>query len=283
MADIITDWEGTRVLVTGASSGIGAAIARDLAAQGAVVGLCARRTDRLQSVLSDCRQAVPAAQAWTVDLSVLGELPTFVRTVEDELGGIDVLVNNAGATFHGEARSTGLETLEAQLRINFLSPVQLTLAALPAMLERGSGQVVTISSMAARTSAPGEAAYAAAKSALTAYFEALAAEMWFEPVQFHLVYPALIDLTDGVDGPDELAVSSDGATPIPAQVMARALRGHLERGEFELYVPDTMRAFVAGRAHDNTGAIEFMAGLYRDGSLPLGPDSTPAPTGTISA
>ena len=87
-------------------------------------------------------------------------------------------------------------------------------------------------------------------------------------MRFHLVYPALIDLAEGVDGPDELAVSSDGATPIPAPVMARALRRQLEHGEFELSVPDTVRTFVAGRARDAASAIEFMAGLYRDGGLP---------------
>jgi short-subunit dehydrogenase len=183
------------------------------------------------------------------------------------LGGIDVLVNNAGVSLEGEASRMPLAALESQIQINYLSPVQLTLAALPAMLSRGSGHVVTISSMAARTSTPGEAAYAAAKSALTAYFEAMAGELWLTPVRFHLVYPALIDLTSDDDGDDELAEKSTGATPIPSPVMARAVRRQLERGEFELYVPRTMQRFVAGRARDVPTSIGFMAGLYRDGTL----------------
>lgn len=268
MSGHIESWEGTRVLVTGASSGIGAAVAQDLASQGATVGICARRAERLAAVLADCRRTSPASRSWTVDLAELDQLEAFVHQVERELGGIDVLVNNAGQTFHRAARSTPRHDLEAQLRVNFLSPVQLTLAALPAMRQRGGGHVVTVSSMAARTSTPGESAYAAAKSALTAYFEALAAEEWFAPVRFHLVYPALIDVTSDADGDDELAESSDGATPIPAAVMARALRRQLERGDFELYVPRTMQRFVAGRGHDVPKAVEFMAGLYRDGSLP---------------
>jgi len=264
----VTSWDGMRVLVTGASSGIGAAVARDLAGQGATVGICARRVDLLARVLGDCRRTSPASRSWTVDLAELDRLDAFVRRVEEELGGIDVLVNNAGQTFHNDALSTPPRDLEAQLRINYLSPVQLTLAALPAMRERGSGHVVTISSMAARTSTPGESAYAAAKSALSAYVEALAAEQWFGPVGFHLVYPALIDVTSDEDGDDELAESSDGATPIPAPVMARALRRQLERGDFELYVPRTMQRFVAGRGRDVAKSVEFMAGLYRDGALP---------------
>lgn len=121
--------------------------------------------------------------------------------------------------------------------------------------------------MAARTSPPGEAAYASAKSALSTYVEALAGELWGGPVRFHLVFPALIDLTEGVDGDDELARSSNGATPIPAPVAARAIRRQLERGEFELYIPETMRTFVARRGRDVAGGIEFMATLFREGRL----------------
>jgi short-subunit dehydrogenase len=264
---MITSWIGQRVLVTGASSGIGAAIARDLARQGATVGLCARRAELLDGVLEDCRRTSPSSQAWRVDLSELDQLTGFVRRVEDAFGGIDVLINNAGVIFGQPALATDLDSLEAQLRINYLSPVLLTQAALPAMRARGSGHVVVVSSMAARTSTPGEAAYAAAKSALTAYFEALAAELWFEQVHFHLVFPALIDRVSGIDGDDELAESSTGADLIPAPVTARAIRGQLERGDLELYIPRTMAPFVAGRYRDIPKAIEFMAGLYRDGAL----------------
>jgi short-subunit dehydrogenase len=267
MTQALTTWRGRRVLVTGASSGIGAAAARDLAAQGATVGLVARRTELLEAVLVDCRAHAPASMAWPFDLADLDALGTLVQRVEEELGGIDVLINNAGVTYAGSAASAPLGDLEAQLRINYLSPVRLTQLVVPAMTARGSGQVVTISSMAAPTSTPGEAAYAAAKSALSTYVEALAGELWGEPVRFHLVYPALIDLTEGVDGDDQLARSSDGATPIPAPVAARAIRGQLERGEFELYIPETMRGFVAGRSRDVPGAIEFMAKLFHEGRL----------------
>lgn len=262
MTDAITSWEGRRVLVTGASSGIGAATARDLAAQGAVVGICARRTAMLDAVLGDCRRSVPECRAWTIDLARLDGLDAFVDRVEHDLGGIDVLVNNAGSPLAGVAVETQLVDLEAQLRINYLSPVQLTLAALPYMQERG-GHVVTVSSMAARMSTPGEAAYAAAKAALGTYFEALAGELWDGPVRFHLVYPALIDLTPGLDGDDTLADTSNGATPIPAAVTARAIRRQLERGDFELYVPRTMHHVVADRARDVAAGVAFMAGWYR--------------------
>jgi NAD(P)-dependent dehydrogenase (short-subunit alcohol dehydrogenase family) len=259
-------WPGSRVLVTGASSGIGAAIARDLAAQGATVGLCARRTELLEAVLDDCRHHSPDSKAWTIDLSDLDALDAFVHRVEEELGGIDVLVNNAGQTLSKGAEDTARSELEDQIRINYLSPVMLTRSALPLLSARG-GRVVVVSSMAARTSTPGESAYSAAKSALSAYMEALAAERWFGSVRFHLVYPALIDLTPGIDGDDELAETSNGAVPIPAPVMARALRRGIDRGDFEIYVPETMRRFVAGRWRDVGASVEFMATLYREGPL----------------
>ncbi len=257
------DWEGARVLVTGASSGIGAALARELAAAGATVGICARRTDLLEEVVTDCRTDQPACHAWTVDLADLDGIEAFAAQVEAQLGGIDLLVNNAAQSLAADAIDTSWEDIERVVRVNYLSPVRLTRAVLPAMLARGSGRVVTISSMAARTSTPGEAAYAAAKAALSAYMEALAGELHDSPVRFHLVYPALIDLTPGLDGDDELAVSSTGAEPIPAAVLARAVRRHVESGDLELYVPATMATYVAHRYTDVAASVKFMGRWHR--------------------
>jgi len=255
------------VLVTGASSGIGAATARELASAGAIVGICARRTNMLEAVLADCRESVPECRAWTIDLTELGVLEQFVRDVESELGRIDVLVNNAGGDTERDALSTPWPEIEYTTALNYLSPVRLTRAVLPAMLERKSGQVLTVSSMAARSSTPGEAAYAGAKSAVSAFMEALAAELWDTGVRFHLVYPGLIDLTPGVDGDDAIAETSMGADRIPAPVLARAMRKQLETGDFELYMPHSMRAFSSHRARDIGASVEFMAGLYRSGDL----------------
>src|SRR6188508_1207960 len=88
--------DGKHVLVTGASGGIGAALAEGFAARGATVGICARRADRLDAVLTRLREHAPNSRAWTIDLSDLGALDGFARRAADELGGIDVLVNNAG-------------------------------------------------------------------------------------------------------------------------------------------------------------------------------------------
>lgn len=265
---MIESWNGQRVLVTGASSGIGAALARELASAGAIAGVCARRTEMLDAVLADCQASNAACRAWTVDLADIDAIPDFAARVERELGGVDVLVNNAAEALAGEATEMQFSEIERLVRLDYLSPVRLTHALLPAMLARGSGHVVTVSSMAARMSTPGEAAYAAAKAALATYFEALAGELWDAPVSFHLVYPALIGLEPGVDGDDELGRTSDGSVPIPAPVLARAMRRQLEQGDFELYMPETMRGVIAGRARDVPASIAFMAHWHRSGGHP---------------
>jgi len=260
-------WEGRRILVTGASSGIGAALARELARAGAIVGLCARRTELLHDVLSECRQWVPACRSWTVDLSDTEAVPDFVQRVEAELGDIDVLVNNAGLSLNADAGSIPWGDVEYLTRLNYLAPVRLTQAVLPGMRARHSGQVLAVSSMAARLSTPGEAAYAAAKAALATYFEALAAELLGSGVSVHLVFPALIDLTDGVDGDDSLADTADGTIRIPASVMARAMMRQLETGTLELYMPHLMRGIVSRRARDVEASVRFMSELYQADAL----------------
>lgn len=262
----LQSWSGERVLVTGASSGIGAALARELAAAGAVVGLCARRTALLDEVLADCQARQPGCRAWTVDLAELDELEPFVRRVEDALGGIDILVNNAGLALSGEAETTDWVDVEYLVRLNYLSPVRLARSVLPGMRARGHGHIVTVSSMAARMSTPGEAAYAGPKAAVAAYFEALAGELWSSPIGIHLVYPALIDLTSGVDGDDAIAETSNGADLIPAPVCAREIMRQVERGDLELYVPRTMAKAVADRATNVARSVAFMARWFEAGS-----------------
>ena len=259
-------WAGRRVLLTGASSGIGAALARELARGGAVVGMCARRTELLDAVLSDCRQSVPECRAWTVDLADLDAVDAFAAAATDELGPIDVLVHNAAlSNYHADALTTPWDDVEYLMRLDYLSPVRLTRAVVPAMVERGEGRVMVVSSMAKQMSSPGESAYSAAKAALSAYFESLATELWSSGVRFHLVYPALIELS-GDDGDDSLADTPNSGDRIPAPVLARAMMRQVERDELELFMPYSARDVVQARQRDLPASIEMMAAWYARGA-----------------
>jgi NAD(P)-dependent dehydrogenase (short-subunit alcohol dehydrogenase family) len=172
------DLKGCRTLVTGASSGIGAGLAEALAERGAVVGICARRADRLSEVVTRCMEYSPDSRMWAVNLADPDAVDQLAVDVMDAFGGVDLLVNNAGIPKRRHVSALDIDTVTAVMHINYLSPTRLTLDLLPQMLARGSGTIVNVSSIAATLSAPGEAAYDASKAALTAFSEAMAVDRY---------------------------------------------------------------------------------------------------------
>jgi short-subunit dehydrogenase len=173
------------VLVTGASSGIGAATARAFARSGATVGICARRGDRLDEVLAD----LPGGRRWVVDLVDLDALDELAARADDELGGIDVLVNNAGIPKRRRATTMSAHDAEHVMAVNYFSPARLTLALLPRMIARGRGDIVNVSSMGVHLVAFGVGAYSASKAALELFTEALYVELPGTGVRAHLLVP----------------------------------------------------------------------------------------------
>src|SRR4029450_1499344 len=136
--------EGKHVLVTGGSAGIGAALAEGFAARGATVGICGRREDRLADVLARWRSHAPESRSGAVAVSDLSALPGFAAQVSSELGGVDVLVNNAGIPKRKPVPVLTPEIVDQVNQINYLSPVHLTLALLPEITER-AGRIVFVS------------------------------------------------------------------------------------------------------------------------------------------
>ena len=254
MNDEKYDLVGKRVLVTGASTGIGAALAEGFAQRGAVVGICARRTDRLDSVLELLRAHSPSCRAWTIDLADLDGIEVFAQRVTDELGPIDVLVNNAGIPKRRKVWDLDFATVEYVNRINYLSPIRLTLAVLPGMIERG-GEIINLSSVAARVSPPAECAYAATKAAITAWSESMLVDLAIagHPVRVHVVNPGVID-TELFELPDNDPFSSP-IEKLPVRAMVEPVLALLGTNQFEIYVPEWFADVVGNKFPDTTAYL----------------------------
>jgi short-subunit dehydrogenase len=180
------------VVVTGASSGIGEAIARRFAETGAELTLVARRRERLEKLASTLETRCHVVQC---DLADCEQAADFLPAAEEALGPVDVLVNNAGVQVIGSTATIDVEQGEQSLRVNLLSPLRLTRAVLPSMLARAQGCIVDIVSMAALAPTPGMTYYNASKAGLAAASEALRGELSGSGVHVVTVYPGIIPTT----------------------------------------------------------------------------------------
>jgi short-subunit dehydrogenase len=250
------DFSGKRVLVTGASSGIGEALARGFAARGATVGICARRADRLETVVKELQQQSPASRSWTIDLADLDAIDGFAATVAAELGGLDVLVNNAGIPKRRKVQNLEWREVEQLNRINYLSPVKLTMALLPPLADSGAGEVINISSVAARLSPPAEAAYAATKAAITAWSESMLVDLAIAdiPVRVHVVNPGVID-TELFHLPDNDAFTAPVQAE-PVDTIVEPILSLLGSDQFELYFPTWFADVVGHKFPDTTAYLQ---------------------------
>ena len=250
-----TTGPGTFALVTGASSGIGAATARRLAAGGTTVALVARRADRLEEVADDCRLTAPRSRAWAADLGdtvLAGEL---ALRIWDELGPLDVVVNNAAIPMRRPTQRLTMAEVERTMTVNFYSPVAITLALLPRMLERRSGTIVNVSSMGGRLGITGEAAYSASKFALAGWSESMAVDLYGTGVAVKLILPGAFD-TEIWDQPDNDTALYAGPLAPPEEGAVGIVEA-ITSDRFEHYVPD-MKAVVEMKTRD----IEaFMVGM----------------------
>jgi NAD(P)-dependent dehydrogenase (short-subunit alcohol dehydrogenase family) len=227
---------GSRVLVTGASSGIGRATAVALARAGAAVGLVGRRSELLATALDECRTSSPGCRMWVGDLGDLAWAESLVDQAWDALGGLDVLINNAAVPKVRAAASLGPGDVEAVMAVNFFSPVRMTLRLLPRLLSAGSGTVVNVASVGGRMGIAHEAAYCASKFALTGWSEAMAIDLYGSGIRIVLVQPGPID-TDIWNRPGEERAVYDGPLQ-PASVVAEGILAAIEGDGFEHYLPD---------------------------------------------
>jgi short-subunit dehydrogenase len=193
---------GTVAVVTGASAGIGRATALAFGAAGADVVVAARREDRLQELAGEIEQRGRRAWAVRCDVTNRKNLATLLWTVAEQVGRVDVLVNNAGIPGGGPFDEMKIEEIERIVRTNLLSVMWATKLILPRMLQQGRGHIVNVASLAGRFATPGSTVYSAAKHGVVGFSEALNVETQGRGVLVTAVNPAFV-ATEGFPHQDK--------------------------------------------------------------------------------
>ena len=241
------------VFITGASRGIGAAVARDVAQRGARLGLLARSADELEATLA----ASGGKGAYAVaDVADRDSIERAIAQLTAEIGPPDVLINNAGIGSYGAAIDVDPDEVERVLRVNFLGTVYATGAVLPGMRERRRGHVVNVASIAGRLGAPYEAAYSASKFAVVGWSEALAIELSAYGIGVSMVHPGPVD-TDFFRARGH-AYERTFPKPVTAGDVSKAVLHVLDHDSLERYVPRWLGFPLLVRA--------LMPNMYRSGT-----------------
>lgn len=235
-------WQGSTAIITGASRGIGRAVAIAAAAKGARVGLIARDEADLRGVLADAGGKGALAVA---DVAHTTQLEAAIGSLEAELGPTDILVANAGIGAYGAFADITAEEIERIVRVNVLGTAHAIRAVVPGMIERRRGHIVTLASIAGRLGSPFEAIYSATKFAGVGLTEALVVELEPYGIGVSMVNPGPVATHFGEARGHEYDRKSP--KPVSAEQVAAAVISVVERNRHEVYVPPTFRVAAAIR------------------------------------
>jgi short-subunit dehydrogenase len=235
------------IVVTGASSGIGAATARLFGGRGYRVVLAARRLERLEALAREIAAGGGEALAVATDVAQLHEVQQLVDSAVDRYGRIDVLFNNAGL---GRSRlledSEPEKEIDLQLRVNLAGLIQTTRAILPHMIERRRGHIINMSSLAGLVGTPTFSVYAATKSSVHGFGESLRREVRRYGIFVSTIYAGAVDTEfarhSGITG--KVGVSTPKALRLTAEDVARRVLRVVDRPRRTLIIPGPMRVLV---------------------------------------
>lgn len=233
----LADFRDRVAVVTGASSGIGEQLARDLAARGAHVALLARRADRLERLADELGRTGVTALPVPCDVAERAAVDAAVAAVRAKLGHVDLLVNNAGYGAHVLFKDHDLADIERMVRTNVLGTIYTIKAVLPSMRARGAGWIVNLSSVAGKLGQPDEAVYSATKFAVAGLSESLAYELGPLGIHVMTVHPALVRTEMFTDAVLARMPATAKRTFMDAPDFTRAVLRALERGRHEVTVP----------------------------------------------
>lgn len=236
---------GSTAVVTGASSGIGRAIAIELASRGCNVAIAARRADRLSETATDCRQFPVDVFVRRTDVTSREDCFSLIEEVEAQFGPVDILVNNAGFALLDRIESADIEDVRRMFETNVFGMLHCIQAQLPFMLMRGRGTIVNISSITGLMGTAGMGMYGATKFAVTGMTEALRDEVLGRGLEVILVCP-------GTTESEFFLYAERGKIPAASRLVrgldpedvARATCYAIEKGSYRVIVPASARLYM---------------------------------------
>lgn len=229
------------VWITGASSGIGEALAYEFNRKGANVIISARRVEELERVKANCENSEETVRIIPLDLEQTDTFTSKAEEAQSQFGAIDMLINNGGISQRAYAVDSSIETIRKVMEINFFGSVGLTKALLPMLIEQQSGHIVVISSVMGKLGTKYRSAYAASKHALHGWFDCLRQEMYQYHIDVTLVCPGFVKtnvtknaLTADGSKHEKMGNAHEGA--MSAEEFAKKLLPKLARKKEEVYI-----------------------------------------------
>ncbi len=222
------------VWITGASSGIGAELAKQLSAKGAKVILTARRKEALEEVVKECAPGTENCKILPADLSATETWEQLTKDALGVFGYIDVFIHSAGLSQRSPAKDTSMDTIRKIMEVNFFAGVAISKYLLPHFMERGSGHLVPISSMAGLMGFPKRTGYAASKHAVKGFFETMQTEMDIPGMEITIISPGRINTPismSAITATGELhgKMDKDLLNGIPVSVCAKKILDGVEK------------------------------------------------------
>lgn len=228
------------VWITGASSGIGEALAYAFSREGAHLILTARRRDRLETVRNACT-GEGKVLLLPFDVTDYDAHPRMVGAAIEHFGQVDLLINNAGISQRSLVLETDFSVDRRIMEVNYFSVISLTKTVLPYMIARGSGHIAVVSSLLGKFSTPRQSAYCASKHALHGYFDSLRSEVYDQGIRITLICPGFVRTEVSIhalrgDGQEHGQLDNRIARGMPAEVCARHILNALYKRKEEVYI-----------------------------------------------
>ena len=232
-------------LVTGATGGIGAEIAKSLHAQGAIIGISGRNEEKLNALAAELGERVHILPA---DLSSSDAVKDLVKRADEAMGQIDILVNNAGLTRDGLSMRMSDDDWQDVLNVNLTAPFKLAQAVQRGMMKRRNGRIINISSIVGVTGNPGQCNYVASKAGMIGWSKSMAAEVASRGITVNCIAPGFIAtaMTD--------ALNDDQKAAINATIPAKKMGASADIAAAATYLASTEAGYVTGQTiHVNGG------------------------------